>query len=58
MGNNNKTMSEMENEIQKLNSEIKEKDIIIKKTKEYLFILEYELEKKNKELETLQKDLK
>ncbi len=43
-----KKISELENEIDRLNSIIEEKEMIIKKTKEYLFVLEYELEKINK----------
>lgn len=43
----NKRISELEKEIERLNSIINEKDKIIEKTKEYLFVLEYELEKKN-----------
>lgn len=41
-----KRISELEDEIDRLNSIIKEKDRIIEETKEYLFVLEYELEKK------------
>lgn len=50
-----KKISELENEIKKLNSQIKEKEMIIKKTKEYLYVLEYELDKKDKEISNLKK---
>ena len=50
-----KKISELENEIKKLNSLIKEKEMIIKKTKEYLYVLEYELDKKDKEISNLKK---
>ncbi len=49
-----KRIHELEKEIERLHSVIDEKDRIIKKTKEYLFVLEYELEKKDKEIEKLQ----
>lgn len=42
-----KKISELEKEIERLNFLIKEKDTIINKTKEYLFVLEYELEKRD-----------
>ena len=50
-----KKISELENEIKKLNSQIKEKEMIIKKTKEYLYVLEYELDKKDNEISNLKK---
>ncbi len=48
MSNNecDKKIKELENEIERLNSIIEEKDRIIDETKEYLFVLEYELGKK------------
>ncbi len=41
--------------IDDLKSQLDEKEFIINTTKEYLFVLEYELENKNKEIRSLKK---
>ena len=45
-----------ESEIKKLNSELHEKEIIAEKTKEYLFILDNQLNVKEKQIKRLTED--
>ncbi|MBQ2666066.1 hypothetical protein [Methanobrevibacter sp.] len=47
MNDCDRKIDEMEKEIGRLRSLIEEKDKIIEKNKEYIFVLEYELEKMN-----------
>lgn len=50
-------LSKQEEEIEKLNSKLNEKDIIISRTKEYLFDLEYDLNNANNEINFLKNNL-
>lgn len=53
----NEKLSKQEEDIKKLNSKLNEKDIILSRTKSYLFDLEYDLNKANNEITFLKKDL-
>ena len=55
MSNDNKIMS-MENEIKKLKFELDKQNKIVERTKEYLFILENENEKKTIEIKRIETD--
>lgn len=52
----NKKILYMENEIKRLNSDLDKQNDVVEKTKEYLFILEYENAKKQDKLYSVEKD--
>ena len=52
----NKKILDMENEIKRLNSDLDKQNDVVEKTKEYLFILEYENAKKQDKLYSVEKD--
>lgn len=52
----NKKILYLENEIKRLNSDLDKQNDVVEKTKEYLFILEYENAKKQDKLYSVEKD--
>lgn len=52
----NKKILYLENEIKRLNSDLDKQNDVVEKTKEYLFILEYENVKKQDKLYSVEKD--